>query len=190
MTKAELRSYLRYNPLHNIVTLTWGQEAPIYKASTFQPGADVIYIPDLSVHGLKFTVVPEDEEELNCLLGLCFTGDDFVEECGGDIEKAERLFWYVDWQCPSSAVNEIEDDADEEDDEALGVAIYTAYSPECDMTFIMKDVGHQLQELISTEVVGWYYGQPNEVDTQNFIGRLKAEYRDCKQPGAGCKFVT
>ena len=177
MTKSELRRQLRYNPLHNIVTLTWGQEAPIYKASAFQPGEDVIYIPDLSVHGLWFTERPCDDEEMDALLALCFTGDDFVEECGGDVEKAERLFWYVDWQCPNSAVDELEDDEDVETDEgALGVAVYCAYAPEFDMTFIMKDIGHNLPRLISTEVIGWYYGRPDDEATQKFTGKLKAEY--------------
>lgn len=177
MTKSELRNRLRYEPLHNIVALTWGQEAPIYKASTFQPGTDVIYIPDLSVHNLWFTKRPCDDEEMDALLALCFTGDDFIDECGGDVGKAERLFWYVDWQSPSSAVDEICDDEDETaSEEALGVEVYCAYDPSFDMTFIMKDVGHNLERLISTEVIGWYYGRPNNADTAKFMGKLKATY--------------
>ena len=53
-------------------------------------------------------------EELDSVLGYCYTGEDFLEECNGDRELAERLFWYCDWQNPSSAVDEIQDEEDEE----------------------------------------------------------------------------
>jgi hypothetical protein len=45
----------------------------------------------------------------------CYTGNDFLEQCGGDAEKAERLFWYCDWQHPSSAMDEGAVDDDEEE---------------------------------------------------------------------------
>lgn len=53
--------------------------------------------------------------------------------------------------------------------------IYTAYAPNTDMTFIMKDV-YKDNEAIETEVIGWYYGAPNENFTIAFIGKLKADY--------------
>lgn len=55
-------------------------------------------------------------------------------------------------------------------------AIFTAYAAETDMTFIMKEMLDSDGEVKSTEVIGWYYGGPDEEDTKNFIGKLKAEY--------------
>ena len=45
----------------------------------------------------------------------CYTGKDFVDMCDGNMEKARRLFDYVDWQHPSSALDAGEIDDDEED---------------------------------------------------------------------------
>lgn len=54
--------------------------------------------------------------------------------------------------------------------------IQTAYSKEADMTFILKETTSADGDPISTEVVGFYYGEPNEWDTRNYLGHLKAEY--------------
>ena len=54
-----------------------------------------------------------DPEELDEVLSNCYTGQDFLDECHGDAEKAERLFLYCDWQHPSSAVDELDDDEEE-----------------------------------------------------------------------------
>lgn len=53
--------------------------------------------------------------------------------------------------------------------------IYTAYSAECDMTFIMEEIASGMDAL-STECVGWYYGKPNQKNTEAYIGKLKAQY--------------
>jgi len=49
-------------------------------------------------------------------------------------------------------------------------SIYTAYSSETDITFIMEDKGN------TTAVVGFYYGQPDETSTKEFYGKLVAEF--------------
>ena len=54
--------------------------------------------------------------------------------------------------------------------------VFTTYAAEADMTFIMSDMLDSDGEVKSTEVLGWYYGGPNEEDTKTFIGKLKAEY--------------
>ena len=59
--------------------------------------------------------------------------------------------------------------------------IYTVYSQESDMTFIMKDTeafNYELgvYELASTEVIGFYFGEPDEETTEKYIGKLKAEF--------------
>ena len=53
--------------------------------------------------------------------------------------------------------------------------VYTVYAPNNDMTFIMEDT-YNNNEVISTECVGWYLGEPNDEATQKFIGKLKAEF--------------
>lgn len=53
--------------------------------------------------------------------------------------------------------------------------IYTVYATMHDMTFIMCDTNDG-EELISTKVVGWYYGEPNDEDTEAYTGKLIAEY--------------
>lgn len=54
--------------------------------------------------------------------------------------------------------------------------IDTAYSADHDMTFILEEVIDADEEPLSTEVVGFYYGTPNDADTAEFTGSLKAEY--------------
>lgn len=54
--------------------------------------------------------------------------------------------------------------------------IYTAYAEANDMTFIMVDTLDKSGDLISTECVGWYFGEPKEDATKAFYGELKAEY--------------
>ena len=46
-------------------------------------------------------------------MGQCYTGQDFTDECCGDAEKAERLFYYCDWQHPSSAIDELANDGED-----------------------------------------------------------------------------
>lgn len=53
--------------------------------------------------------------------------------------------------------------------------IYTVYAPAGDMTFIMRDV-YNGEEIASTSVIGWYYGEPNNEATKKFAGKLIAEF--------------
>ncbi|VIG16530.1 Uncharacterised protein [Clostridioides difficile] len=48
--------------------------------------------------------------------------------------------------------------------------IYTLYSQEGDITFIMKDCSN------STSVIGFYYGEPNEEATKKYIGNCTAYF--------------
>lgn len=53
--------------------------------------------------------------------------------------------------------------------------IYTVYSEEGDMTFIMEDVWEG-EEPVSTECKGFYFGAPDENLTKTYYGKLKAEF--------------
>ena len=55
------------------------------------------------------------------------------------------------------------------------VNIESYYAPGADITFIMKETSNE-EGPVSTEVVGFYYGEPDEESTQRFIGKLKAEF--------------
>ena len=69
---------------------------------------------------------------------------------------------------------EREDEKTEEPNATHG--IYTAYAQHDDITFIMKDTLDENGEPCKTEVIGWYYGAPDENNTRDFIGDLVAEY--------------
>ena len=110
-TKAMLRSQLQQgHTLNNLLDFGPGQDCEIFKTDKFYPGDVVIYVPDVSLNHIPLDRPITDSEELEEVLSKCYTGQDFIDECGGDVEKAERLFRYCDWQHPSSAVDELADD--------------------------------------------------------------------------------
>ena len=55
--------------------------------------------------------------------------------------------------------------------------IYTAYAEDNDMTFILKDTLNDDGTPYRTEVIGFYYGEPDEDNTRQFMGDLIAEYK-------------
>ena len=55
--------------------------------------------------------------------------------------------------------------------------IYTAYAEDNDMTFILKDTLNDDGTPYRTEVIGFYYGEPDEENTRQFMGDLIAEYK-------------
>lgn len=56
--------------------------------------------------------------------------------------------------------------------------IWTAYSRDTDTTtiFLSKCLDENFEEVISVEVVGFYFGEPNEQDTESYNGEIKATY--------------
>ena len=112
MTKEELRTELqRGRTLDELLHFSRGQECLIFKADEFEPGDEILYIPDIDLNEIPAdTDLSCDIEGIFDVLGCCYTGDDFIEECDGNAELAERLFWYCDWQHPSSSRIELEDD--------------------------------------------------------------------------------
>lgn len=88
--------------------------------------------------------------------------EDFKHKYGTD---AERYF------------NECVEEVTPEDIGLVETSIFTVYSKEADMTTIFKDtVRCSNGSMVSTEVVGFYFGEPNEEDTEQFIDSLKATY--------------
>ncbi len=114
LTKQKLRLQLQQgHTLNDLLAFGLGQDCEIFKADKFCPGDVVIYVPDVSLNRIPLDRSITDPEELDDVLSNCYTGQDFIDECGGDVEKAERLFCYCDWQHPSSAIDEIADDEEE-----------------------------------------------------------------------------
>lgn len=54
--------------------------------------------------------------------------------------------------------------------------LYSTYAKNDDMTFIMEDTYNEDGEIISTECVGFYFGEPNDESNTQFKGKLKAEF--------------
>ncbi len=111
ITKTVLRSQLQQgHTLNDLLAFGPGQDCEIFKADKFYLGDVVIYVPDVSLNHIPLDRPITDPEELAEVLSNCYTGQDFIDECGGDVEGAEHLFYYCDWQHPSSAVDELADD--------------------------------------------------------------------------------
>lgn len=111
MTISEVRNrLLDGDSLDRIFPLRQGQECEIYKATRFcvEEPETVVYIPDFDLNDLYRR--PLTEEYISDQLHCCFTVQDFIDEAGGDPVLAERLFWYCDWQHPSSAIDEVRDE--------------------------------------------------------------------------------
>lgn len=111
MTKDELRTQLQAGKtLDDLFTFRLGQECLIFKEHLFpeNPKArdEIIYIPDLSLNDLHPDKPCADEEEIMHTLSCCYTASDFLEEVNGSQQRAETLFYFVDWQHPSSAIGE------------------------------------------------------------------------------------
>ena len=115
VTKQDLRVQLQQGrTLNDLLAFGPGQDCEIFKADKFYPGDVVIYVPDVYLNHIPIDRPITDSEELAEVLSGCYTGQDFINECGGDKEKAERLFGYCDWQYPSSALDDLADDDEEE----------------------------------------------------------------------------
>lgn len=114
--------------LNEILTFCDGQECQIYKADRFYPDETVIYVPDLDLNYIptnirvneanslydanpkKWEPMPAKKQIENEIMSCCYTGADFLHLCNGDENLARRLFAYVDWQHPSSALPEMQED--------------------------------------------------------------------------------
>lgn len=57
-----------------------------------------------------------------------------------------------------------------------------AYADNTDMTFILKHrmwyLDGRVESMVSTEVVGFYFGKPDSKSTMQFIGKLKATFEE------------
>lgn len=54
--------------------------------------------------------------------------------------------------------------------------IYTIYTPNDDITFIMEESYNGKEQLIALECKGFYFGEPDERSTRAFYNDYKAEF--------------
>lgn len=120
MTVNEVRErIIKGECLSDMFEFTDGQDCIIYKGD-WNPGDEVIYIPDIDLNEICINrplINILDGEEIKDVICYLYTGKDFMELADGDEELAKRLFDYVDWQHPSSALNEVLDGIDERREE-------------------------------------------------------------------------
>lgn len=125
MTKEELREAFHQGfALADLLTLVPGQDCMMYKAEAFRTDDKVIYIPDMCLNEITAYRAPHPEE-VDHIIGHCYTGQDFIAQCEGDEALAYRLFCYCDWQHPSSALPEV--DYDDEEDKKWAEEMYASF---------------------------------------------------------------
>ena len=111
MTKQEFYDHLKAGYyVDDAFVLSPGQDCDIYKSDKFEAGDQIIYIPDIYLNEITICAPVLGDEVISDIVACCYTGNDFIDICGGDTDLAERLFWYCDWQHPSSALPEVTDD--------------------------------------------------------------------------------
>lgn len=107
MTKESLKEYLEKGlTMLDLFEFRPGQECEIFKASHFEISNDICYIPDLYLNEIPLDNPITDPEQIEEVVSCCYDGNDFMEICEGDDEVAEALFYFCDWQHPSSAYDE------------------------------------------------------------------------------------
>ena len=111
LTKDELVQKLKAGTkMEDLFDFCPGQECDIFKTTQLIPGDKIIYIPDLNLNKIPTDRPAKDAEEIQWILGSCYTGDEFLEDCDNNWKKAEELFCYCDWLHPSSALPEIDNE--------------------------------------------------------------------------------
>lgn len=142
MTKTELTQALKAGKtLDELFECVPGDECEIFKESRFLSGEDIIYIPDMMLNHIDISHSITDAEDIEDILQCCYTGNEFVEMCEGNERKAERLFWSCNWEHPSSALDDLDNEPEDvvyyceklgwsvDLDEDDGIAELRQYSP-------------------------------------------------------------
>ena len=109
MTKEECRRGLMSGKtMDDMFQFRPGQDCLIFKADRFEPGEEILYIPDIDLNDLYVDRPRMSDDDISDAVSCCYTGDDFIEACEGNVRMAEELFGWVDWEHPSSALPDLE----------------------------------------------------------------------------------
>lgn len=115
MTKVELRAALeKGSTLCDLFEVVSGEECEIVKHDRFEASDDIIYIPDLRLNDIPITR-PMTQKEIQETLYSCYTGNDFLYMCGSSGPSAKALFDACTWQHPSSLLEGIDGEEEEEE---------------------------------------------------------------------------
>ena len=118
MTKNAIKKALEEGAmLEEILEFSAGQECDIFK-SEFNPSMpdEVCYIPDIYLNEIKAWEKNLTDEEIEETLSYCYTVQDIIDACEGNVTMAERVFNYIDWQHPSTGFDELSMDDEEEEE--------------------------------------------------------------------------
>lgn len=67
----------------------------------------ICYIPDMELNEISYQTPWLPKEEIENILECCYTFQDFIDLCHGDINKAKIVYNNCDWQHPSSEYEEM-----------------------------------------------------------------------------------
>lgn len=100
ITKEYLRKELECGKrLKDLFEFSDGQDCIIYKGKFDMNNAEnIIYIPDIFLNDIDIETDFLTEMEIKNVLENCYTTEDFMVEAQGNVNLAENLFNYVDWQ--------------------------------------------------------------------------------------------
>ena len=115
MNKVYLKKELETGcPLDLILELTTGQcGCTIYKELKaddiirYGMHDEVCYIPDMELNDIPYEKPNLSAEETADILENCYTFQDFIDLCHGDVNKAKIVYGNCDWQHPSSEYEEM-----------------------------------------------------------------------------------
>ena len=84
MKKTDLKAALRSGAkLNDLLSFGPGQDCEIFKADKFYEDDEVIYVPDVSLNEIPLNRPITDQNELDEVIGYCYTGRNWQSVCSG-----------------------------------------------------------------------------------------------------------
>ena len=124
MTKKELeRALMNGYSLESSIQFQYGVGATIYKnpmdydeLDVF-PDDEICYIPDTEIYGIPYGESNLSQDEIEHILKMCYTHDDFADVCRGDLKKARIIYTLCDFRNPADEYEEMKSINWNDDDE-------------------------------------------------------------------------
>lgn len=79
---------------------------------------DVIYIPSFDVAEIRLYETLLERWEIEEILSMCYTWDDFLEIAHSNEKLAECIFWQCNWQSPSLELDSLMECTNDEEAKA------------------------------------------------------------------------
>lgn len=103
----------------------------------------------------------------------------YTVTCGGVVGEVEGIDTFAEKivdTCKRNFEGVLDYICVEEIEESAGEILLAEYSNEADKTFLSKEIYNEKGELASIELVGWYFGKPDDLANAMFNGKLKANF--------------